>query len=75
MSKTLCFEYLQTQFTERSGYAANKDRKNLSASYSWVKKYIDCNIKDNPFDNLFESLAPKVRINIAQGGALGIDSQ
>jgi hypothetical protein len=26
-------------------------------------------------DNLFESLAPKVRINIAQGGALGIDSQ
>ena len=46
MSKTLCFEYLQTQFTERSGYAANKDRKNLSDSYSWVKKYIDCNIKD-----------------------------
>lgn len=25
-------------------------------------------------DNLFESLAPKVRINIAQGGVLGIDS-
>jgi integrase len=47
---TLCFEYLQTQFTERSGYAANKDRKNLSASYSWIKKYIDYNIKDNPFE-------------------------
>lgn len=31
--------YLQEQFSARSGYAANKDRKNLSAFFSWLARY------------------------------------
>ncbi len=33
--------YLQGQCKQRSGYAANKDRKNLSAAWEWGKLYID----------------------------------
>lgn len=32
--------YLQTQNRERSGYAANKDRKNLVAAWNWGIKYL-----------------------------------
>lgn len=31
--------YLQDQFSQRSGYAANKDRKNLLAFFSWMGRY------------------------------------
>jgi integrase len=31
--------YLQEQFSRRSGYAANKDRKNLLAFFSWLARY------------------------------------
>ena len=33
-------EALQVQFQERSGYAANKDRKNLVAAWNWGIKYL-----------------------------------
>ena len=33
--------FLQKQFTIRSGYAANKDRKNLVAAWNWGMKYYD----------------------------------
>ena len=33
--------YLRKQATERSGYAANKDRKNLLAAWNWGIKYLD----------------------------------
>ena len=44
-------KYLQMQNNTRSGYAANKDRKNLAAAWEWGKKYLDGFPKDlvNPF--------------------------
>jgi integrase len=33
--------YLRKQATERSGYAANKDKKNLLAAWNWGIKYLD----------------------------------
>ncbi len=33
--------YLQTQAKERSGYAANKDRKNLGAAWNWGITYLN----------------------------------
>jgi integrase len=33
-------EYLQAQHHARSGYAANKDRKNLGAAWAWGTKYL-----------------------------------
>ena len=33
--------YLRKQATERSGYAANKERKNLLAAWNWGIKYLD----------------------------------
>lgn len=33
-------EYLQDQHHARSGYAANKDRKNLGAAWAWGVKYL-----------------------------------
>jgi integrase len=32
-------KYLQEQSSDRSGYAANKDRKNLLAFFSWLARY------------------------------------
>lgn len=37
----LAFRHLQRQAQERSGNAANKDRKNLSAAWDWGKKYLE----------------------------------
>jgi integrase len=43
--------YSQTQLKERSGYAANKDRKNLLAAWNWGVKYMTPSLpKENPFD-------------------------
>ncbi len=38
---SMVLEYLQTQEAERSGNAANKDRKNLSAGWNWSKEFIE----------------------------------
>ena len=48
ISKGMCFEYLQKQYIKRSGYSANRDRKNLAAAYSWGVKYYDFE-SNNPF--------------------------
>lgn len=32
--------FLQEQYDNRSGYAANKDRKNLSTAWDWGKKFV-----------------------------------
>lgn len=42
-------KYFQDQANKRSGNAANKDRKNLSAAWSWGKDYLDL-----PFENPFQ---------------------
>jgi len=36
----IALEYLNIQNRERSGYAANKDRKNLVRGWEWAKKYM-----------------------------------
>ncbi|MGE4194675.1 MAG: tyrosine-type recombinase/integrase [Pseudodesulfovibrio sp.] len=41
MTKGDALGYLKLQFEERSGYAANKDRKNLVAAWNWAKDFID----------------------------------
>jgi len=33
-------KYLTKQFKDRSGYSANRDRKNLSAAWNWGSKYL-----------------------------------
>jgi len=38
LSKSICRKFLTKQFKERSGYAANKDRKNLAVAWSWGLK-------------------------------------
>lgn len=44
-------QYSQVQMKERSGYAANKDRKNLMAAWNWGLRYMNPPLpKDNPFD-------------------------
>lgn len=51
MNAALAMRFLQAQFDERSGYAANKDRKNLAAAWEWGRKYLDGfpREKVNPF--------------------------
>lgn len=45
--------YLQKQCKERSGYAANKDRKNLSAAWKWGSDYLDGFVDvRNPFQTV-----------------------
>ncbi len=50
----VALEYLNTQNRNRSGYAANKDRKNLVRGWNWAKKYISNFPVDakNPFDEV-----------------------
>jgi integrase len=43
-----CLDFLTIQAKTRSGNAANKDRKNLSAAWNWGIKYMNLS-KDNPF--------------------------
>ena len=40
MRPRLALSYLQKQAEERSGYAANKERKNLLAAWNWGIKYL-----------------------------------
>ena len=37
----IAMRYLQAQNKKRSGYSANKDRKNLAAAWEWGRRYID----------------------------------
>jgi len=51
MSLAKAMEYSQVQLKERSGYAVNKDRKNLLAAWNWGTMYMTPALaKDNPFD-------------------------
>ncbi len=43
-----CLKFLSKQAKSRSGNAANKDRKNLSAGWNWGVKFMNLP-KDNPF--------------------------
>ena len=49
MKPRLALEFLQKQNNERSGNAANKDRKNLVAAWNWGIRYLDLP-KPNPFE-------------------------
>lgn len=49
MTSGLALEHLQSQFRERTGYAANKERKNLGAGWNWGMKFIDNFPNTNPF--------------------------
>ncbi len=47
---SMCRGFLKEQFKNRSGYAANKDRKNLAVSWDWGRDNIDGWPKlQNPF--------------------------
>lgn len=52
VSKGLALEYLQKQFTERSGYAANRERKNLVAAWSFGIKFIEGFPSVDPFSQV-----------------------
>jgi len=41
LTPRLALPFLRQQLKNRSGYAANKDRKNLSAAWNWGCKYLD----------------------------------
>ena len=40
ITPALAMDYLQTQAKKRSGYAANKEKKNLAAAWKWGSKYL-----------------------------------
>lgn len=46
----IILEHLARQSINRSGNAANKDRKNLVAGWNWARKYIPNFPTENPFD-------------------------
>ncbi|MDA3787234.1 MAG: site-specific integrase [Desulfobacula sp.] len=50
LNMTMTLKFLQNQLKNRSGYGANKDRKNLLAGWNWGNKYMDPNLPLlNPF--------------------------
>lgn len=49
ISRKEALVYLQDQFNSRSGYAANKDRKNLAAAWCWGFDYLEGFPNLNPF--------------------------
>ena len=57
----VALRYLQEQHDKRSGYAANKDRKNLSAGWNWARKFMQGFPLELP--NPFEAVAkfPTIR--------------
>ena len=40
INPSMALNYLRVQAKKRSGYASNKDRKNLSAAWEWGRKYL-----------------------------------
>ena len=63
VTPALVMAYLQAQSKTRSGYAANKERKNLAAAWSWGEKFIEGFPKTgNPFhaiDKFKEERSPR----------------
>lgn len=63
ITPALVMAYLQTQSKSRSGYAANKERKNLAAAWSWGEKFIEGFPQNgNPFkavDKFKEERSPR----------------
>jgi len=63
ITPALSMRFLQEQKRARSGYAANKDRKNLAAAWKWGEMYIDGFPKTaNPFlivDKFKEERSPR----------------
>lgn len=53
-SPAMALEYLQDQYRKRSGYAANKDRKNLSIAWEWGRRFLDAFPRENlnPFKSV-----------------------
>jgi integrase len=49
LHKGLVLAHFATQSRERSGYAANKDRKNLVAAWNWAAEYLPGFPPRNPF--------------------------
>ena len=46
-------EFLRGQFKKRTGYATNRDRKNLSAAWGWGRKYVPGFPRnENPFQDI-----------------------
>lgn len=41
LAKSDALKFLERQFAERSGYAANKDRKNLVAAWNWARDFME----------------------------------
>lgn len=41
LTRATALEHLGNQFDDRSGYAANKDRKNLAAAWKWARDFMD----------------------------------
>ena len=50
---SMVLDYIQVQEAERSGNAANKDRKNLSAGWNWAKEFIEGWPLDTAHSNSF----------------------
>ena len=50
LNKGAVLNHLQHQASVRSGYAANKDRKNLIAAWNWAIEYIEFFPSKNPFN-------------------------
>ena len=50
VTKSMCLQFLRKQFKARSGYAANKDRKNLGSGWEWGRDNLEgWPIGENPF--------------------------
>jgi len=41
LSPSTCIDFLRRQSKKRSGYAANKDRKNLATGWEWGNKFLE----------------------------------
>ena len=41
LTKRMALDYLTGQFKTRSGYAANKSRKNLASAWAWAQEFVD----------------------------------
>lgn len=52
LHKGIVLDHFKRQSIARSGYAANKDRKNLVAAWNWAIDYIENFPESNPFKTL-----------------------
>jgi len=54
-------KHFQVQAEKRSGNAANKDRKNLSAAWNWGRNYIEL-----PFENPFQRVSKQGEVRMCR---------